>query len=164
MPRRGQPALPGQTEETLSPRQANVFHQGVLQTSSSRLAASAEGWDGLQHTNRTSGAQMGPGSVRARKQLRTRDPGLRSLSRIPIPSSSTPFPLPYRVLLPPQPLSPELLPGHSRGPEPPPATSRAWPCQSRHAGPFWPLGDAQEAGEEAERAGGAVEAAGSDKP
>lgn len=51
--------------------------------------------------------------------------------------------------------SPELLPGHSRGPEPPPATCRAWPCQSRHAGPFWPLGDAQEAGEEAERAGGA---------
>lgn len=59
-PRRGQPALPSQVEETFSPRQANVFHQGVFKTSSSLLAASAKGWDRLQHANRTSGAQTGP--------------------------------------------------------------------------------------------------------
>ena len=100
---RGQPALPSQAGETLSPRQANVFHQGVFETSSSLPAAAAEGWDRLQHAHSTSGDQMGPESLHARKESGKPDPGLLSLSRIPISNSSTPCPLPNQVLLPPQP-------------------------------------------------------------
>lgn len=79
------------------------FPSRSFQTSSSLLAASAEGWDRLQHANRTSGAQME--SLHTIKQLRKQGPGLHSLSSIPTSSASTLFPPPYRPLLPPRPLS-----------------------------------------------------------
>lgn len=106
------------------------FPSRSFQTSSSLLAASAEGWDRLQHASRTSGAQME--SLHARKQFRKQGPGLHSLSCIPTSSASTPFPPPYRLLLPPRPLSlthPRAQPRTS-------ATSRAGTCWSPPA----PLG------------------------